>query len=207
MPIVPFQYPRAPHARRHGPEGYTDPQRFKPWLRDEFTFRCVYCLSRERWCPDGEDAFSAEHHHPQSLARDEVLSYDNLLYACCRCNAAKRDLTGVLNPAETPLAGHLEVLEDGTIRGLTEDGWDLIGVCQLDRPNLNAFRRGVIEILRALGELNSEAQRQVLRRWFGFPANLPRLSTLRPPGGNSRPAGIGESYYERKKRGELAEFY
>jgi hypothetical protein len=130
-----------------------------------------------------------------------------MISPCSRCNAAKRDLTGVLNPAETPLAEHLEVLEDGTIRGLTEDGWDLIGVCQLDRPNLNSFRRGMIEILRALGELDTEAQGSVLRRWFGFPANLPRLSALRPPDGNSRPAGIGESYYERRKRGALAEFY
>src|SRR5258708_6259440 len=45
----PFQYPAAPHVRRHGPQGYADAASFRPWLRDEFTFRCVYCLQREVW--------------------------------------------------------------------------------------------------------------------------------------------------------------
>ena len=36
-------------------------QSYKPWLRDEFQFRCVYCLWRERWHSVGEDAFSVEH--------------------------------------------------------------------------------------------------------------------------------------------------
>jgi hypothetical protein len=46
-----FQYPRQAHVRRHGPLGYVNYQSYKPWLRDEFEFRCVYCLWRERWRP------------------------------------------------------------------------------------------------------------------------------------------------------------
>lgn len=45
----PFNYPDAPHRRRHGPRGYADYASYRPWLRDEFTFRCVYCLLREQW--------------------------------------------------------------------------------------------------------------------------------------------------------------
>jgi hypothetical protein len=82
--LAPFRYPLAPVARRHGPSGYLNAQRYKPWLRDEFHFRCVYCLVRERWCPDGEDAFSVEHYRPRSSSPDEVCRYDNLLYTCCR---------------------------------------------------------------------------------------------------------------------------
>lgn len=37
-------YPANSHERRHGPLGYVDYKSYKPWLRDEFTFRCVYCL-------------------------------------------------------------------------------------------------------------------------------------------------------------------
>jgi hypothetical protein len=48
-----FDYPSLPHARRHGPQGYADYKHYKPWLRDEFSFRCVYCLCRETWLPDG----------------------------------------------------------------------------------------------------------------------------------------------------------
>ena len=206
-PVVPFQYESKSHSRRHGPQGYSDPQRYKPWLRDEFAYRCVYCLTRERWCPDGEDAFSVEHFHPQALTPDADSKYDNLLYTCCRCNAAKRDLIGVLNPAEVPLAEHLEILADGSIRGLTEAGWDLIHVCQLNRPNLEDYRRAMFDLLRAVSKLGDDAQRQVLRRYFGFPSNLPKLSTLRPPTGNSRPDGIATSAHERKKRGELPDSY
>ena len=45
---APFDYP-APHLRRHGPMGYADYASYRPWLRDEFSFRCVYCLLREQW--------------------------------------------------------------------------------------------------------------------------------------------------------------
>ena len=41
-----FTYPRSRHIRRHGPHGYRDYRSYKPWLRDEFAFRCVYCLWR-----------------------------------------------------------------------------------------------------------------------------------------------------------------
>ena len=44
---TPFLYPPAPHVRRHGPQGYAG---YLPWLRDEFSFCCVYCLLREQWC-------------------------------------------------------------------------------------------------------------------------------------------------------------
>lgn len=203
----PLHYWRTPQVRRHGPQGYAEPSGYKPWLRDEFEFRCVYCLCRERWSPDGEDAFSVEHLRPQVLAPGAPCDYDNLLYACCRCNAAKRDLVGVLNPADVPLAEHVEILENGTIRGLTEDGWDLIRVCQLDRPNLIELRRGIFELLRGLEGLGEVAREAILRRYFGFPSNLPRLAALRPPGGSSRPEGIRSSFYERRNRGELPAFY
>jgi hypothetical protein len=205
--VRPFQYPNETLVRRHGPRGYFDPQRYKPWLRDEFHFRCVYCLCRERWCPDGDDAFSVEHFHPQALAAADICNYENLLYACCRCNAAKRDLINLLDPAKVPLAEHLEIGEDGQIHGRTDDGRELIQVCQLYRANLTAFRRGIFELLRALQDLKEDAQRQLLRRYFGFPSNLPRLSKLRPPGGNSRPQGIETSFFELRERGQLAEFY
>lgn len=47
--MEPFEYPGAAHQRRHGPQGYRLPDSYRPWLRDEFAFRCVYCLIREQW--------------------------------------------------------------------------------------------------------------------------------------------------------------
>ena len=35
----PFAYPMRPHARRHGPQGYSKHGEYRNWLRDEFAFR------------------------------------------------------------------------------------------------------------------------------------------------------------------------
>ncbi len=40
----PFSYPAGAHVRRHGPQGYAEYANYRPWLRDEFTFRCAYWL-------------------------------------------------------------------------------------------------------------------------------------------------------------------
>jgi hypothetical protein len=74
-----FAYASTEHQRRHGPRGYTNYRAYKPWLRDEFAFRCVYCLSRERWCPNGHEDFAVDHLMPRSTAPGEARDYDNLL--------------------------------------------------------------------------------------------------------------------------------
>jgi hypothetical protein len=66
--LTPFAYPFDPHQRRHGPAGYANYEEYKPWLRDEFTFRCVYCLERELWYPDRADSFSVDHVESQKVA-------------------------------------------------------------------------------------------------------------------------------------------
>jgi hypothetical protein len=43
--------------------------------------------------------------------------------------------------------------------------------------------------------------------WLGYPDDRPDLGRLRPPGGNERPSGIGQSHYARRKRGELPSTY
>jgi hypothetical protein len=45
------------------------------------------------------------------------------------------------------------------------------------------------------------------RRYLGYPANLPDLSALKPPGGNSRPEGIERSAFARRQRRDLPEVY
>ena len=80
-----FRYPNVPLARRHGPEGYADYRSYRPWLRDEFAFRCVYCLIREQWGRvSGE--FDLDHFLPQASHPDQTIEYDNLVYACHTCN-------------------------------------------------------------------------------------------------------------------------
>src|SRR5579862_5891320 len=88
--IDPFAYPSAPLSRRHGPQGYADIEGYRPWLRDDFCFRCVYCLLREQW-GQVRGGHAIDHFEPVAKQPDRALEYDNLLYACTACNAAKSD--------------------------------------------------------------------------------------------------------------------
>jgi hypothetical protein len=201
-----FAYPDVAHVRRRGPRGYLDDEHYKPWLRDEFQFRCVYCLCREVWFPDGDRNFSVEHLNPVSLAPEGPTDYDSLVFACCQCNAARGAALLPLDPCSS-LSLHLEVSSDGTIRGLTPVGEDLIRICRLDRPNLTAFRRLILDLLVLLRRKRESDAADLLRRYLGYPANLPDLAALRPPNGNSRPKGIAECAFERRRREELAAIY
>ena len=58
-----------------------------------------------------------------------------------------------------------------------------------------------------LAASRSEEARTLLRGLRGFPDNLPRLATLRPPDGNTRPEAIVDSYYAKRQRGELPVTY
>lgn len=80
-----FEYPTEPHTRRHGPDGYQEYESYRDWLRDEFLFRCVYCLHREQWYDRGA-TFHIEHFVPVAGDLSGKLEYANLLYACATWN-------------------------------------------------------------------------------------------------------------------------
>ena len=202
-----FTYPHSQHVRRYGPRGYRVYQSYKPWLRDEFDFRCVYCLWRERWCADGDQMLSVDHLWPRMPHPERLCDYDNLVYACCQCNALKQDAPPVLNPCEEALGQHLEIQTDGSVRALTERGAEQIALCRLNRPRLREARRLMMELFRMLTASKSEEARALLGGLQGFPDNLPRLATLRPPDGNTRPEAVVDSYYAKRQRGELPVTY
>lgn len=200
-----FAYTTIPHDRRHGPRGYADYRAYKPWLRDEFTFRCVYCLTRERWYPSGQEEFSVEHLRPQASAPEARVEYDNLLYACSSCNRNRQSLPLPFNPAEQPLGQHVRVIADGTVEALTSEGRALIRACHLNRPLLLRHRRQLLALLKSLKV--RQADEMILRDILGFPDDLPDLAARHPPGGNSRPAGIRQSCFEQRRRRELPGAY
>lgn len=205
-----FEYPPEPQERRHGPAGYAGYPSYKPWLRDDFTFRCVYCLSRERWSRRGQTSFSVEHTTPQADDPGQRTEYANLLYACTDCNSSRQD-RAVLDPCRIALSEHLRVAEDGAVEGLTPEGRAHVRVLGLDDPALTEFRGRLLALVRQYESdvrlaADPDAQR-LLRRWTGFPDDLPDLAALHPPGGNSQPAAVRDCHYERRKRGELPESY
>ena len=84
-------------TRRHGPEGYTNYRSYRNWLRDEFAFRCVYCLHREQWY-GRSGTFDLDHFVPTAADPEGELLYTNLLYAWRTCNRAKQAVLGLPDP-------------------------------------------------------------------------------------------------------------
>ena len=78
---IPFEYPAMPHQRRHGPIGYADYASYRPWLRDEFDFKCVYCRRREVWGQLFAE-FAIDHFEPVAIRPEQKSHYTNLLYVC-----------------------------------------------------------------------------------------------------------------------------
>ena len=178
-----------------------DYESYRDWLRDEFSFRCVFCLRREQWSPEPGnwdiDHLAPQHSHPQ-----RKLDYDNLLYTCHTCNSTKREKL-VPDPCKVAFGECVEVHEDGTIEALNENGKTLIAALRLNREKATNFRRLIIDVLRSFVTHN---ETQLYIQWMCYPDNLPDLSRLKPPG-NSKPEGISDSCYARRMRGELPEIY
>ncbi|ETX03548.1 MAG: hypothetical protein ETSY1_46895 (plasmid) [Candidatus Entotheonella factor] len=197
-----FVYPQQIPGRKHGPQGYAYYEAYRDWLRDEFSFRCAYCLMREPWLR-GSSGFQIDHSIPQAQYPAGILDYDNLVYTCPWCNQAKAGIA-VPNPAEVAYGKALQVNEDGIIQAKNDLGLLLIEGLKLDHPELTSQRRLVLRIVRLAEAKNSVS---VILNLLGYPDDLPNLRRKRPPAGNTRPDGIHSSCYQLRYRGELGLIY
>jgi HNH endonuclease len=194
---IPFCYPATQHVRKHGPRGHKKPQDYRQWLRDEFDFICVYCLRREIW--DERSAnFECDHLLPRKHAPHLILEYTNLVYACSSCNRHK-----ATNPAPDPCFhayGRLvEVHTDGTIRALNPEGKMLIRAARLDDAKTTAWRRLLIGTLRS----HTKHAPDLYRAMLGFPSDLPDLTKITPPGGNTQTGSEHACRYQQRLKGQL----
>lgn len=204
---APFAYAAAPHERLHHPLGYETPEKFKGWLRDEFAFRCAYCLERERWYPDGAASFSVEHIVARAVAPSLLCEYTNLVYACTRCNSAKRDQP-LLDPTAVAMAEHLRLGADGLLIGLTDPGRDLIEYLRLNEGHPLSVRRKFLTLLALHeGQPENALVAGLFNDAFAYPDDMPDLRILRPPGGNAKPGSEDQCHFARRERGELPAVY
>jgi hypothetical protein len=200
-----FAYPKSPHERRHAPDGYVDYKSFKPWLRDEFTFRCVYCLEREQWYPNRADAFSVDHVIPKSSAPKRACDYANLVYAWGRCNYNKLDVR-LPDPTHVDSGDCLSVNDDGIIWALSADGANLIDVLHVnDSPAIDTRRKYIRSINLKLDYPQDAEVHESFAQDFGFPDDLPDLASMRPPRGNLAKSRRGWSYLELRRLNRLGE--
>ena len=152
---------------------------------DEFSFRCLYCLWRERWEADGHHGFGVEHVEPQATSPEQRIVYDNVIYACNTCNSTRRDVPLPIDTVNDSLGLHLQVLADGTVQTLSETGEELVELCRLNRPLLVAARQRILNLIAVLQTSDHPDAVQALRDLLAYPSDLPDLSALRPPGGNA----------------------
>ena len=196
-----FDYPDPNTHCRHGPRGYVRHASYRPWLRDEFVFRCVYCLKRERWGQVTSE-FDIDHFQPQSARPDLALDYANLVYACRRCNSVKSDVV-VGDPFLVMRRSRVVTGPDGYVRGLDAEATRLVLILDLNSPRLVEWRLTWLRVMF----LAAERDPLLFQQLAGFPSDLPELRRLRPPLGNDRPEGIAESWAEQAVHGTLPKYY
>jgi len=203
----PFAYSSQPHVRRHGPMGYSHYRDYRNWLRDEFTFRCVYCQRRETWLTLSAD-WEIDHFLPKKDRKDIARDYDNLVYACNRCNRTKA-AKYLPDPEKVAYGRCVQVDGEGKIHWLTEEGRNLVEALGLDNEDYTRMRRRILQAIRAAETHQDAKHRMELLAWLlGFPENIPDLSQEpTPPGGNKRPNGIREPWFEKSKRKPCPRYY
>ncbi len=201
-----FDYPTVVHRRRHAPAGYANYQSYKEWLRDEFAFRCVYCLVRERFHPPpGENHFGVDHVRNQVDHPDLACAYDNLVYACNTCNALKQNST-LIDPCATPFSEHLWIAPDGAAQAKSPEGRILIKALRINKQDRIDFRSRLFRLLRICVEHPRSETARLFRRLFDYPDSLPNLAALKPPA-NPKAEAVRDCCFERRRGGELEETY
>jgi hypothetical protein len=195
----PYEYAGVPHQRRHGPAGYADYKRYRPWLKDEFCFRCVYCLKRMVWSPT--DIWVIDHLVSREEAPELECEYENLVLACQFCNNLK-DANRVPDPCQVAYGRYLRVEEDGTVTALDGPGRRLVSVLRLNHELQVQERKKVLCLMACL----ERCDRAQFERLMGFPADLPDLRKTKPPE-NRLPAGINDCWFVRRERGDLPTVY
>jgi hypothetical protein len=213
--LTPVAYTAEPHQRKRGPVGYANYEECKPWLRDECTFRCVYCPERELCYPDRAASFSAGHIQPQKEAPLVACAYVNLVDACTRCNSFKRCIR-LIDPTAVAFGKHVGVDPSGRVRALKVDGQAsrdrelIIRLLHLNEDPALRVRRFYLDNLDLKRQFpTNEKVDSRFRQSFGYPPleDLPDLTALRPPAGNSLADNLKACYHARRQQSSLADVY
>jgi hypothetical protein len=134
---------------------YLNYTKYRPFLRQDFRFRCAYCLIHEFYL-GGEAGCEIDHHRPQNgqWARPDLISvYENLYWCCRECNQNKGDTwpspeeyatdQRFLDPCrpEDDHEAHWETDQNGVVSATTPVGEYTIERLMLWRDRLVFLRR------------------------------------------------------------------
>lgn len=152
---TPFRYPKQKHVRRQKPKQYKSNSSFKPYLRDEFEGKCVYC----RLPDDMKGTFGVDHYKPMVKFEKEELAmvYSNLFYSCNNCNSRKGDYwptraeldKGIFipNPCDYTMATHLW-FQGVEVQARDDAGRYTERLLQLNDNELVLYRDFVVRAIR-----------------------------------------------------------
>jgi hypothetical protein len=199
-----FTYPPLPHQRKHGPRGYEGYESYRDWLRDAFSYRCVFSLVRETWL--GRRAnFDIDHLNPQATRPDLTCEYDNLLYLQHRLNLI-RGRRSIPDPGLVALGQCLRVHTQGDrlgfIETLNEVGERIERVFRLNSDDAVSEREKWLKILRSVAITDEKLFRQLI----GYPKDLPDLRRKQDKE-NTRKAGLQISAGFLLDSGQLPDWY
>lgn len=154
---IAFAYPKAKHKRRLTPPQFNDYTKYKPYLSDEFNARCVYCRALE--VVKGVEAFGVDHYRPKKRFSSLETKYENLFYACNRCNSWKGTFwpssaevaAGCIipNPCDHVMFEHLRY-RSGHVDAMSAPGHWTIGCLDLNDPQAIKARAAFAVALDAL---------------------------------------------------------
>ena len=170
-------------------------------MRDEFSFRCVYCLKRENWGTITGD-FDIDHFDPQTTSPTLSLDYENLLYSCHSCNLTKQ-ANLIPGPLRALTDNKVRIYPDGSITGLTKDSEYIISRLALNRSTMKDWR---LRWIRISAIAKDHSDQSLYKQIMGYPSNLPDLASRRAPR-NDHPEAVENCFYAQRKAGTLPETY
>lgn len=152
----PFVYPKSKHTRTLNPGPFSSYTRYKPFLREEFERKCVYCRMPDTM--PGKRTFGADHYRPKKHFPQLVATYTNLFYCCSACNSRKGSYWPsnpqalaarfIPNPCDHEMFRHLRfkrsMVETKSLAGeFTEEHLDL------NDPEAVAYRNLILDTIDA----------------------------------------------------------
>jgi hypothetical protein len=97
----------------------------------------------------------------------------------------------------------MKLLRSGKFKGLTPQGKRLVEYLMLNSEERVLDRQFQLFLF----DTQDNYPKKTLKSRFGYPSDLPDLTKLKPPKGNTRPKGLDTSYYSRRAQGKLPDYY
>jgi 5-methylcytosine-specific restriction endonuclease McrA len=171
--LTPFSYPKSRHTRRLRPGPFKKYWEYKPFLREEFEKKCVYCRMPDTM--KDQEMYGVDHYRPKSLFSELLTTYTNLFYCCNPCNRRKREywpMRGKIkthfipNPCDHEMFAHLRFAAEKVQARTTAGAWTR-ELLDLDDPEVVQYRRFILEALE-LYEGKRKETRDALEQLHGM---------------------------------------